>query len=125
MVVVAERKHERALAGAMLRKYGPDAYVTWPATPEDFADAIRRAGATAPRSRSWSAADVGGWLFYIGIYTGYLGGVLAALGALVAGIGLLLGLRSSWIFRWQLAGGVLFTSLGAAGAALHLARWLR
>jgi hypothetical protein len=124
MVVVAEKRHERGLRGAILRKYGPDAYVTWPATPEVLADAIRRAESTAPRARSWSAADVGGWLVQIGVFTGFAGGAPGALGALVAGVGFLLGLRAAWNLWWQAVGAVLFTLLGAVGVAEHLARWL-
>jgi hypothetical protein len=41
MVALAEWRRERALRGEMLRRYGPDAYVTWPASPEDLAAAIR------------------------------------------------------------------------------------
>jgi hypothetical protein len=122
MVAVAERSRERALRGAMLRRHGPDAYVTWPATPEDVAAAIRRAESSASRKRSWSAADVGAPLVIWGLIAMNFGG---GVGALVAGVGLLLGVRSAWNARWQTVGGVVLTLMGGVGVAGQLARWLR
>jgi hypothetical protein len=106
----------------MLRRNGPDAYVIWPATPEDLAAAIRRAESSASRQRSWSAADVGAPLVLCGLLAMNAGG---GVGAFVAGVGLLLGIRSAWNARWQAVGGVVLTLVGGVGVAGQLARLLR
>lgn len=115
MVAVAERRRERALRGMLSRRNGPDAYVTWPASPDELAAAIQRARASAGRTRSWSAADIGSALFAAGL----LVGVVDDIGMLVSGVGLLLGLRSAWNARWQAVAGVFLVLFGG------LARWLR
>lgn len=121
MVAVAERRRERALRGALSRRNGPDAYVTWPATPDEIAAAIRRAEASAPRARSWSAADLSSALVALGLPAMTVGG---GFGAFAVGVGLLVGLGSAWNVRWQTVGGVLLTVVGGIGIAGRMARWL-
>jgi hypothetical protein len=122
MVAVSERRRERALRGAMARRNGPDAYVVWPALPEELAAAIERAQASASRARSWSIGDLGSALVVFGLLAMNVGG---GLGALVAGVGLLVGLRAAWNLRWQAVGGVVLTVIGGVGAAGQLARFLQ
>jgi hypothetical protein len=122
MVAVAELRREPALRGALARRYGPDAYVTWPATPEDLGAAIRRAESTASRQRSWTAADVRAALAFAGLFMFNTGG---GTGALLLGVTLLLGLRSAWNARWQAVGGVLLTALGGMSLAVNLGHWPR
>jgi hypothetical protein len=122
MVAVAERRRERALRGALSRRSGPDAYVMWPATPDELAAAIRRAESSASRRRFWAVADLGAALVAVGLPTMAVGG---GIGAFVAGVGLLLGLQSAWNARWQAVGGVFLTVLGGVGAAARLAHWFQ
>ncbi|BDG05967.1 hypothetical protein AMOR_49630 [Anaeromyxobacter oryzae] len=122
MVAVGERRREGVLRGAMLHRNGPDAYVTWPATPEDLGVAIQRAESSASRQRSWSAADLRAALIVPGLL---LGRATGGLGAIVAGVCLLLGVSYAWSRRWQLIGGVLLTIVGVGSVTLHLMQWAR
>jgi hypothetical protein len=121
MVAVGERRREGVLRGAMLRRNGPDAYVTWPAMPVDLGAAIRHAESPASRPRSWSAADVRAALVQLGLFFPW--GATRGVGVAVAGICLLLGLPYAWSPRWQVVGGVLLTVLGVGGVTAQLVRW--
>jgi hypothetical protein len=120
MVAVAEQRREGWLRGAMLRRNGPDAYVTWPAAPEELAAAIRRAEASASRRRTRSAADLRAALV---LPTLLLANSTCGVGAAVAGVCLLLGQSDAWSPRWQVVGGLLLTVAGVGDLVLHLVRW--
>jgi hypothetical protein len=122
MVAVGERRREGALRGAMLRRNGPDAYATWPATPDHLGAAIRRAESSASRQRSWGAADLRAALVLAGLI---LARATGGVGAVVAGVCLLLGVPYAWSRRWQVVGGVLLTVFGVVGVAAHLLDWAR
>lgn len=114
MVAVAEQRRERVLLGALRRRNGPDAYVTWPATAAELTDAVQRAVGSAGRSRSWGRPDVLEALVLVGLLLWCVGGPAATVGALVLGVALFLGLPFAWSPWWQAACGMAFAGYGAA-----------
>jgi hypothetical protein len=133
MVAVSGPERERALRGSVARRFGADAYVTWPATPEQLTSAVRRAESAVTRRRSFGRADLATALLWFGLAAAQIparadpspADVLRMAGALLAGVGFLLGVPYAWNVRWHATAGVAFTFFGALGVALAMLRLFR
>jgi hypothetical protein len=132
MVAIADGRRERVLRGALRRRNGPDAYVTWPAPAAELLTAVARAEAAAGRRRTWSRVDFAAALSWCGVVV-FNGRVIlgrhdvlaASTGVSLIGIGLLLNLPFAWSMRWQALGGVLLTGLGFVGLVTTALLWLQ